>query len=62
MDSTHFRTLLLLLKGDLKDKDIPHRTTMRKYISDQQKKQAENLSADMQVSLLIYYLYRANFF
>ncbi|KAH9986444.1 hypothetical protein BJV77DRAFT_928008, partial [Russula vinacea] len=31
----------------LQDKDIPHRTTMRKYILEMQKRHAENLSADM---------------
>ena len=62
MDSTHFRNLLLLLKEDFQDKDIPHRTTMRKYILEMQKRHAENLSADMLVSFLICYLYKANCF
>ncbi len=50
MEAKEFRSLLLLLKGDLQEKDIPHRTTMTKWILELQKEQAEILSADMLVS------------
>jgi hypothetical protein len=50
VEAKEFRSLLLLLKGDLQDKDIPHRTTIRKRILELQKEQAESLSADMLVS------------
>jgi hypothetical protein len=50
VEAKEFRNLLLLLKGDLQDKDIPHYTTIRKRILELQKEQAESLSADMLVS------------
>ena len=50
MEAKEFRSLLLLLKSDLQEKDIPHRTTMTKQILELQKEQAEILSADMLVS------------
>jgi hypothetical protein len=50
VEAKEFRNLLLLLKGDLQDKDIPHRTTIRKHILELQKEQAEVLSAEMLVS------------
>jgi len=37
MESKEFRKLLLLLRGSLQEKDIPHRTTMRTCILELQK-------------------------
>jgi len=50
VEAKEFRNLLLLLKGDLQDKDIPHSTTIRKCILELQKEQAESILADMLVS------------
>jgi hypothetical protein len=52
MESKEFRKLLLLLRGSLQEKDIPHRTTMRTRILELQKEQAEDMSDQMLVSLL----------
>jgi hypothetical protein len=60
MDSKELRYVLHLLREDLQERDIPHRTTMRKQIQALQKKQAMDMSASMLVSLLIYCLYNAN--
>jgi len=50
VEAKEFRSLLLLLKGDLQNKDIPYCTTIRKHILELQKKQAKVLSAEMLVS------------
>jgi len=50
MESTEFRNLLLLLREDLQDKDIPHRTTMTKRIIELSKEQTMHLSSQMLVS------------
>lgn len=52
MESKEFRNLLLLLRGNLQEKDIPHRTTMRTCILELKEEQAEDMSAKMLVSLL----------
>ena len=52
MESKEFRNLLLLLKGNLQEKDIPHRTIMRTCILELKEEQAEDMSAKMLVSLL----------
>jgi hypothetical protein len=52
MESKEFRNLLLLLRGNLQEKDIPHRTTMRTRILELKEEQAEDMSAKMLVSLL----------
>jgi hypothetical protein len=52
MESKEFRNLLLLLKGNLQEKDIPHRTIMRTRILELKEEQAEDMSAKMLVSLL----------
>jgi hypothetical protein len=49
MDSPQFRNLLLLLKENLQEKDIPHRTTMTKHIRELKKKHLDSLSANMLV-------------
>ena len=58
MESKEFRKLLL--RGSLQEKDIPHRTTMRTRILELQKEQAEDMSAQMLVSLLNLLLYQTN--
>ncbi len=52
MESKEFRNLLLLLRGNLQEKDISHRTTMQTRILELKEKQAEDMSAKMLVSLL----------
>ncbi len=52
MESKEFRNLLLLLRGNLQEKDISHRTTMQTCILELKEKQAEDMSAKMLVSLL----------
>lgn len=51
MDSKEFRSLLLLLKGDLQDKDIPHRTTITQRILELNQEHIDHLSDQMLVSL-----------
>ena len=60
MESKEFRKLLLLLRGSLQEKDIPYCTTMRTRILELQKEQAEDMSAQMLVSLLNLLLYQTN--
>jgi hypothetical protein len=43
MESKEFRNLLLLLRGNLQEKDIPHRTTMRTRILELKEEQAEDM-------------------
>jgi len=65
MESTEFRNLLLLLREDLQDKDIPHRTTMTKRIMELSKEQTKHLSSQMLVSsdlLFIFELINLYFF
>lgn len=65
MESTEFRNLLLLLREDLQDKDIPHRTTMTKRIKELSKEQTKHLSSQMLVSynlLFIFELINSFFF
>ena len=56
MDTKEFRSLLLLLRETLEEKDIPHRTTMTKRILKLHEEQTKYLSNQMLVSLLFYYL------
>jgi hypothetical protein len=51
VDNKEFRNLLLLLKEDLEENNIPHRTTMTKRILDLHAEQNEHLSNQMLVSL-----------
>ena len=53
MDSKEFRSLLLLLRETLDEKDIPHRTTMTKHILELHEEQTKYLSNQMLVSLFI---------
>jgi hypothetical protein len=50
VDSKEFRSLLLLLKEDLQDQDIPHRTTITKRILELNQEHLGNLSSQLQVS------------
>jgi len=52
VDSKEFRSLLLLLKKDLEEKDIPHCTTMTKRILKLHQQQVEHLSNQMLVSIV----------
>jgi hypothetical protein len=52
MDSKEFRNLLLLLKEDLEENDIPHRTTITNRILELHEEQNEYLSGQMLVCLL----------
>jgi hypothetical protein len=56
VDAKEFRSLLLLLRGDLEEKDIPHRTTITKRILELHQEQSEHLSSEMLVSSLLYCL------
>ena len=50
VEAKEFRSLLLLLRDDLQEKDISHHTTMTKQILELQKEQVQILSANMLVS------------
>ncbi len=58
MESTEFRNLLLLLREDLQDKDIPHRTTMTKRIMELSKEQTKHLSSQMLVSSDLLFIFK----
>lgn len=60
MDAKEFRSLLLLLKGDLEENNIPHRTTITKRVLELHQQQIERLSNQMLVSIL-YYIYYINY-
>ena len=49
MDTKEFRSLLLLLRETLEEKDIPHRTTMTKRILELHEEQTKYLSNQMLV-------------
>jgi len=51
VDSKEFRNLLLLLKEDLQEKDIPHRTTMTKRVLELNQEHIDYLSNQMLVSI-----------
>lgn len=51
MDSKEFRSLLLLLKKDLQDTDIPHRTTITKQVLELNQEHTNHLSNQIQVCL-----------
>ncbi len=51
MDSKEFRSVLLLLKGDLQDKNIPHHTTITQWVLDMNEEHIKQLSNQMLVSL-----------
>ena len=53
MDSKEFRNLLLLLRGDLSERDIPHRTLLTKQILSLKEEHIDYLSKQMLVSLFI---------
>ena len=57
MDSKEFRSLLLLLKGDLEERNIPHRTTITKQILKLHEHQVEHLSSQMLVSTNYLFIY-----
>ena len=49
VECREFRDLLLLLCGDLKDSDIPHRTKLREAIIKAWRVYFESLKADLKV-------------
>ncbi len=53
MDSNEFRSLLLLLKGDLQEKNISHHTTITQWVLDMNKEHIKHLSDQMLVNLSI---------
>jgi len=53
MDSKEFRNLLLLLKGDLQEKDISHQTFLTNQILKLNQEHIDYLSNQMLVSLSI---------
>ena len=53
VDAKEFRSLLLLLREDLEEKDIPHRTFITKRVLDLHQEQTDHLSDQMLVSLFI---------
>jgi len=50
MECPEFRRLLLLLRPDLKDANIPHRSKLRELIINAWKREFENLKCDLAVS------------
>jgi hypothetical protein len=53
MECPEFRRLLLLLRGDLQDKDIPHRMKIREAIVTAWKTWFTSLKRDFTVSLTL---------
>lgn len=53
MDREKFRHLCLLLRPELRDVDIPHRTTMHKRIIQTSEEVLANLALDIKVSLYL---------
>ena len=53
MDREEFRHLCLLLCPELRDVDIPHRTTMHKRIIQTSEEVLANLALDIKVSLYL---------
>jgi hypothetical protein len=53
VDFKEFRNLLLLLKGDLQERDIPHRTTITKRILELNQEHIDYLSNQILVSFSI---------
>lgn len=51
MDRPEFRRLCVLLRPELRDVDIPHRTTMQKRILDTFSEVTHNMSQHIQVML-----------
>jgi hypothetical protein len=56
VDRPEFRHLCLLLRPELRDADIPHRTTMQKRIVQNCSETLSNLSQHIQVMLNYYIL------
>jgi hypothetical protein len=50
VERPEFRALLLLLRADLDDEDIPHRTKIRTAIMEAWEKEYARLKKEMQVS------------
>lgn len=56
IECPEFRKLLLLLREDLQDKDIPHRTKIRESIIKAWQTYFARLKADLAVRTLLYLL------
>jgi hypothetical protein len=54
VERQEFRRLCLLLRPELRDADIPHRTTMQKCILDTFSEVVHNMSQHIQVMLSYY--------
>lgn len=50
IESPQLRALILMLREELKDEDIPHRTKVRKRILEVWDDYMERLASDMKVS------------
>lgn len=50
IENPHLRAIFLMLRQDLKDSDIPHRTTLWTQITEIWKEQLELLESEMEVS------------
>ena len=57
MESQQFRDLILLLRENLQDSEIPHRTTISKRILELQAVHLADLSAHIQVCDFRYIIY-----
>ena len=54
MEREELRDLFLLLRPELQDRDIPHRTTMHKRIIENYEEALQALSQDIQVYLYLF--------
>jgi hypothetical protein len=62
VERSEFRHLCLLLRPELRDADIPHRTTMQKRILDNFAETLQNMSRHIQVILNYIFYLRANLY
>lgn len=49
IENPELRAIFLMLRSELQDKDIPHRTTLRQHILERLDEYLERLSNDMKV-------------
>jgi hypothetical protein len=57
VESSRLKKIFLLLREELKESDIPSRTTIRKRVEQAYEKQIKQLEMDMQVFFMFLYLY-----
>ena len=56
VENPEFRKLILLLREDIEDKDIPHRTKLRQLILDQFRTYFASLKEELAVRILLFAL------